>query len=71
MAERGFHMWTEVWMKDRWIPLDATLGKGGIGAAHLKLAHSSLADGEEHLVLLPIVNVVRQVEIEILDVNEN
>src|ERR1035438_249253 len=23
----AFHMWTEVWIKGRWIPIDATLGK--------------------------------------------
>ena len=41
----AFHMWTEVWIKDRWIPLDGTLGKGGIGGGHLKLNDSNLADG--------------------------
>ena len=43
-ADQGFafHMWNQVWIKDRWIPLDATLGLGGIGAAHLTLAVSDL-----------------------------
>ena len=27
----AFHMWTEVWIKGRWLPLDATLGKGTTG----------------------------------------
>ena len=40
----GGHMWTEANLDGRWIPLDATLGKGGIGAAHIKLADSSLSD---------------------------
>lgn len=40
----GGHMWTEANLDGKWIPLDATLGNGGIGAAHIKLADSSLSD---------------------------
>ena len=29
----GYHMWTEMHLDGRWIPLDATLGRGGIAAA--------------------------------------
>ena len=36
------HMWTEAWLNGKWVPLDATLGRGGIGAAHIKLGDSSL-----------------------------
>ena len=38
----GYHMWTEVYVDKRWIPVDATLAAGGIGAAHLKIAQSNL-----------------------------
>ncbi len=38
------HMWTEAWLSNQWIPLDGTLGQGGIGAGHLKVTTSSLAD---------------------------
>lgn len=67
-VHRGFayHMWTEVWIEDRWIPLDATLGQGGIGAAHLKLAHSSLAGRAEFNAFLPVAQVLWQLEIEVL-----
>ena len=40
----GGHMWTEAWMDGQWIPLDATLSRGGTGAAHLKMSGGSLAD---------------------------
>lgn len=66
--QRGFayHMWTEVWIDDRWVPLDATLGQGGVGPDHLKLGHSSL-DGEAALAaLLGIVRVFGRLELEIL-----
>jgi hypothetical protein len=38
----GYHMWTEVSISGRWIPLDATLGEGFVDATHIKLADSSL-----------------------------
>jgi Transglutaminase-like superfamily len=41
----GGHMWTEAYLGQKWVPLDATLGRGGIGAAHIKLSDSSLSEG--------------------------
>ena len=41
----GFHMWNEVLIRGQWIPLDGTLGRGGIGGAHLKLSDTNLKDG--------------------------
>ncbi len=40
----GGHMWTEAFLEGRWVPLDGTLGYGGIGAGHIKFADSSLSD---------------------------
>jgi hypothetical protein len=64
----AFHMWNEVWIADRWVPLDATLGEGGIGAAHLKLADSSLAGEAAYSCFLPVSQVIGQIKIEILEV---
>lgn len=44
------HAWTEVWLDGRWVPLDATQPQGGCGADRLKLADSSLADGDAGLI---------------------
>jgi hypothetical protein len=38
----GGHMWTEAFLAGEWIPLDGTLGRGGVGPAHLKMADSAL-----------------------------
>ncbi len=63
-----YHMWTEVHVGGRWTAVDATLAKGGIGAAHLKLAHSHLKGGSAFSAFLPVVNVLgRGLEIEIVD----
>jgi len=41
-AALGGHMWTEVFVNGTWVPLDGTLGRGGVGASHLKFADSNL-----------------------------
>jgi hypothetical protein len=59
----AFHMWNEAWIDDRWVPLDATLALGGIGAGHLKFGHSSLSDISALLELLPVMQAVGKLEI--------
>jgi len=67
----GGHMWTEALLGDEWIPLDATLGRGGIGAAHLKMAHSSFSDEGPAPVtaFLPLISVLGNLQIEIVKVD--
>jgi len=64
----GYHMWTEVYVQRRWIPLDATLAKGGIGAAHLKLAHSNLKGTSAYTSFLPVIRVIGRLKVEIDEV---
>ena len=64
----AYHMWNEVWVRDRWIPLDATLGLGGIGGAHLKLVDSDLDGANAFVAFLPVLQVLGRLEIEILRV---
>jgi len=61
------HMWTEVWLKDRWYPLDATLAAGGIGAGHLKIGHSALDENSPAPItsFLPMMQLLGQMTIEI------
>ncbi|MGO8690364.1 MAG: transglutaminase-like domain-containing protein [Thermoguttaceae bacterium] len=63
----GGHMWTEVYIDGRWIPLDATLGDGGIGAAHLKQGQSALEGVSAYLACLPAAQVVGRLKIEVLE----
>jgi hypothetical protein len=64
----GGHMWTEAWIDGQWIPLDATLGRGGIGAAHIKLAQSSFSDEGAAPVtaFLPLLRVLGSMQIEVV-----
>jgi hypothetical protein len=64
----AYHMWNEVWIDDRWVPLDGTLGLGGIGADHIKLADSDLKDSNALATLLPVVQLMGQLELEVVEV---
>lgn len=63
----GGHMWTEAYLGGQWVPLDATLGQGGIGAAHIKMADSSFSDEAAAPVttFLPLINVLGTMKIEV------
>jgi hypothetical protein len=71
-AERGpilaFHMWTEVWVKGRWLMLDATLGRGSVGAAHLKVADHAWNDTQTLAPLLPVTRVLGKIKVEVVSV---
>ena len=64
----GGHMWTEANLNDQWIPLDATLGNSGIGAAHIKLADSALSDDGPAALsgFAPLMNVIGKLKLEVI-----
>jgi transglutaminase-like putative cysteine protease len=63
----GYHMWNEVWLDGRWTGLDSTLDRPAIGAAHLKLVHSSLQGTTGFSTFLSLTQVIGQLKIEILE----
>jgi transglutaminase-like putative cysteine protease len=64
----AFHMWTEVWARGQWLPLDATLGRGYVGATHLKIDAQSWHDTRTLTPLFPVVRVLGRISIEVLAV---
>jgi hypothetical protein len=68
--KRGFayHMWTEAWISDRWVPMDATLGLGGIGADHIKLGDSNFAGNSPLTDLLAVVQILGRLDLHVLEV---
>jgi hypothetical protein len=60
------HMWTEVHIGE-WIPLDATRGKGGVGADHIGLAVSSLGDASLSDLFLGISPILGKVNVEVVE----
>jgi transglutaminase-like putative cysteine protease len=65
----GFHMWTEVWARGKWLGVDATLGRGGIGPGHLKVADASWHDTQTLAPLLPVTRIMGRLAIEVVKVD--
>lgn len=65
------HMWTEAWLGGQWVPLDATLGRGGIGAAHLKMGESSFSEKAVApvAVFLPMLRALGRIKIDVVESN--
>lgn len=66
----GFHMWTEVFVRGQWLGLDATLGRGSVGAAHLKIADHSWHNTESLTPMLPVLRVLGKMGVEVLQVEQ-
>jgi transglutaminase-like putative cysteine protease len=64
--QMGFHMWTEVWVAGRWLGLDATLGRGGVSATHVKISDNSWHKVQSLTPLLPVTRVLGKLSVEIV-----
>lgn len=65
----AYHMWTEVWVDGQWVALDATLGRGSVGADHLKITDHSWHGVQSVVPLLPVTRVILgKPEVEVLQV---
>jgi hypothetical protein len=62
----AYHMWNEVWVGSRWLPLDATVAQGAVGADHIKLRHSSLHGETAYAVMMSLLQVVNRLELEVV-----
>jgi hypothetical protein len=64
------HMWTEAYLDGVWTPLDATLGKGGTGPAHIKVADSALDEDAPTPIsaFLPMLHLLGQLKLEVVSV---
>lgn len=61
----GFHMWTEVHVQGGWMPIDGTVGRGFVGATHIKLLDHSWHETDSLTPLLPLMKVMGKLRIEI------
>ena len=64
----AFHMWTEVWIAGEWLPIDATLGNGQVGATHLKICDQTWHEARDMKPLFPVVRVLGRIRIEVVSV---
>jgi hypothetical protein len=64
----GYHMWAELYIAGRWVPLDGTLGLGHASPTHIKLAHSSLDGADaQAATFLPVARVLDRLQIEVVN----
>lgn len=56
-----YHTWAESYVGSGWLPVDPTFGQIGVDATHIKLL-----DGDRLADLLPLVDIVGKIRLEIL-----
>jgi hypothetical protein len=67
----AYHMWTEVYAGDQWVPIDATLAQGGVGPGHIKIADHSWHEEKSVAPLLPVLRALTaKPAVEVLKVGE-
>ncbi|HSQ55153.1 MAG TPA: transglutaminase-like domain-containing protein, partial [Gemmata sp.] len=54
----AYHMWAEVYVDEQWVPIDATLGMGGVGPGHIKITDHSWHDEKSFAPLLPVLRAL-------------
>lgn len=62
-----YHMWTLAYIEGRWVHLDATLTGGYAPADRITLGTHHLADGNEYECVAPILGIIGQVDIAIVN----
>jgi len=53
-AALGYHMWTEAWINNRWLPFDAVFPQGGCAADRIKVASTNLGQGFADAALIKL-----------------
>jgi len=67
----AYHMWFEIWTGTRWLPMDATLARGGIGAGHLKISDAHWHKQNSFAPLLSVMRVlIAQPKVETVTVDD-
>jgi len=65
----AYHMWFEVYASGQWLPLDATLGLGGVGPGHIKITDHSWHEEKSFAPLLPVLRALTaRPQVEVLKV---
>jgi hypothetical protein len=64
----GYHMWNEVYVRGRWVAVDASFDQTSVDAVHIKLSDSSLAGVSPYESFLPLVRVVSRLTLEPIEI---
>ena len=64
----AFHMWTEAYVVDQWLSLDAIPDRSGVSATHLKVADLSWHDTQTLAPMLSVLRVLEKIKVEVVAV---
>ena len=64
----AFHMWTEVWVQNQWLAVDAVWGIAGVGAGHLKITDHAWGDSQSLAPLLPLLRAMGKIKVDVVSV---
>jgi len=64
----GFHMWTQFLIGDTWVDFDAAQDESDCNPTHIAIAVSSMQDGSMADLAFPLLRVIGQIRIEVVDV---
>lgn len=63
-GKMAWHVWNELYVNDRWVPFDATLGDGSVGVNHLRINAGSFSPSTLAGTLLPAAKLIGKIRIE-------
>lgn len=64
----GFHMWNEVYIDRRWVPVDAAFDQTAVDAVHIKLGDSALDGVTPFESFLPVIQASNKLTLEPVEV---
>ncbi len=66
----AWHVWNELYVNGQWMPFDATLGRGTVGANHIRINAGSFSSATLAQTLLPAARLIGKIEVEVEEVRE-
>jgi hypothetical protein len=59
-----YHCWTEVYLRDHWVSIDASREESRTDATYLRLVDSDMADFNPYVVMLPVLSIIPDLAIK-------
>lgn len=60
-----YRAWTEVYLRDHWVSVDASVEEEGTDATYIKFLDSGLADHNPYPIMLPVLHLLPSIELSL------
>ncbi len=64
-----YHSWTEVWLTDRWIPLDPFQSQVPMPPTRLKVLETEIEKDDPYSSMLHVLNGIKELEVEVVKID--